>query len=116
MPNRLEVLLISDRTTRPNPEDITVNSGIVKERRVTELAHFTEHMLFLGSKKYPKATHFVDFITQKHGLFNGYTDFDTTAFYFRIHQNHFPMGLDIFSRFFIDPLFDAQYIHKEIRC
>ena len=93
---------------------MTVNSGVTKEGNVYGLAHFTEHMLFLGSKKYPNPTKFVDYITQYNGVFNGYTDFDITAFYFSIHPDYFEKGLDIFSRFFIDPLFDKQYILKEV--
>ncbi len=107
-------MIISDKSATNSAAAITVNTGVIKEGKISGLAHFTEHMLFLGSKKYPNATGFVDFITQKNGMFNGYTDFDSTAFYFRIHPKHFPKGLDIFSRFFIDPLFDPKYVMKEI--
>jgi len=71
-------------------------------------------MLFLGSKKYPKPTHFVDFITLYGGKFNGYTDFENTGFFFKIHSDRFSEAIDIFSRFFIDPLFSAEYVEKEV--
>jgi len=112
--NGLEVLIVQDKHARQTSAGITVNSGITKEGKVYGLAHFTEHMLFLGSKKYPKPTKFVDYITQYSGVFNGYTDFDITAFYFTIHPDYFKKGVDIFARFFIDPLFDKQYIKKEV--
>jgi len=86
----------------------------MKEGGKYGLAHFTEHMLFLGSKKYPNPTQFVDYISLNNGRFNGYTGFDQTAYYFKIHPDRFEKGLDIFSRFFIDPLFDSDYIKKEI--
>jgi insulysin len=71
-------------------------------------------MLFLGSKKFPKPTHFVDYITLFGGKFNGYTDFETTGYYFKIHTDRFDNALDIFSRFFIDPLLSEEYIVKEV--
>jgi len=71
-------------------------------------------MLFLGSKKYPKPTHFVDFITLYGGKFNGYTDFENTGFFFKIHSDRFAEAIDIFSRFFIDPLFSSEYVEKEV--
>ena len=78
------------------------------------LAHYCEHMLFLGSKKYPSPTLFVDFITKNNGKFNGFTDFDTTGFFFEINRHHFSKAVDIFSQFFINPLFDAKYVEKEV--
>ena len=71
-------------------------------------------MLFLGSKKYPSPTYFVDYITKNNGKFNGFTDFDTTGFFFTINKDNFSKALDIFSQFFIDPLFDKQYVVKEV--
>jgi secreted Zn-dependent insulinase-like peptidase len=71
-------------------------------------------MLFLGSKKYNKPTYFVDYITQFNGKFNGFTDFETTGFYFKINSDKFDHALEIFSRFFIDPLFSPEYVKKEV--
>jgi len=94
---------------------MTVGSGINKEGKdIYGLAHYCEHMLFLGSKKYNNATYFVDFITQHNGKFNGFTDFETTGFFFKINTDQFRHGLEIFSRFFIDPLFSAEYVVKEV--
>jgi insulysin len=94
---------------------MTVNAGIDREQKdIYGLAHFCEHMLFLGSKKYPNSTHFVDYITQFGGKFNGYTDFDTTGFFFKIHTDRFVNAFEIFSRFFIDPLLSEEYVDKEV--
>lgn len=94
---------------------MTVNSGINREKKdIYGLAHFCEHMLFLGSKKYPNSTHFVDFITLYGGKFNGYTDFENTGFFFTINSERFNEAFDIFSRFFIDPLFSGEYVEKEV--
>jgi len=37
------------------------------------LAHFLEHMLFLGSKKFPVSDEYRSFLSQNSGLSNAYT-------------------------------------------
>ena len=94
---------------------MTVNAGIDREQKdIYGLAHFCEHMLFLGSKKFPKPTQFVDFITHNGGKFNGYTDFETTGFFYKIHTDRFANAFEIFSRFFIDPLLNESSVDREI--
>lgn len=94
---------------------MTINSGSNKEdSEIRGLAHFCEHLLFLGSKKYPKATHFIDFVSKNSGKFNGFTDFENTAFFFEINDKEFEEGLDIFANNFISPLLSEQYIEKEV--
>lgn len=94
---------------------MTVNSGINKEGKdIYGLAHYCEHMLFLGSKTFDKPTYFVDYITLHGGKFNGYTDFENTGFFFKINSDKFTHALEIFSRFFIDPLFSVEYVKKEV--
>ena len=40
---------------------------------VEGLAHFNEHMLFLGTKKYPKEDSFEEFLSANGGASNAYT-------------------------------------------
>lgn len=112
--NGLEVIFIRDNSTINDGASLTVKSGAAMDGDIKGLAHFTEHMLFLGSKKYPRATYFVDYVTKHHGLFNGYTAINRTAYYFKIDRNYFPHAMEIFSRFFIDPLLNSTFIDKEI--
>jgi len=71
-------------------------------------------MLFLGSKKYPNPTGFVDYISKNFGKFNGFTDFEVTGFFFKVVTEAFHKGFDLFANFFIDPLFDKTYYIKEV--
>ena len=48
------------------------------------------------------------------GKFNGYTDFETTGFFYKIHTDRFANAFEIFSRFFIDPLLSEEYVVKEV--
>ena len=104
--NRLKVLLISDSETDKSAAalDVYVGSGS-DPKGWPGLAHFLEHMLFLGTKKYPTTGEYQAFINNNGGNNNAFTSFRHTNYYFSIAADHFEPALDRFSRFFIDPTF-----------
>ena len=91
LPNEMEVLLISDPATIKGAAslDINVGSGDNPEGR-GGLAHFLEHMLFLGTDKYPDAAEYEEFITEHGGSRNAYTSFEHTNYFFDINQAYLP--------------------------
>jgi len=70
------------------------------------LAHFLEHMLFMGSDKYPRIDEFSDQISKYHGSSNAYTKMTNTNYYFDCDEQGLTKILDIFAHFFISPNFD----------
>ena len=78
------------------------------------LSHFLEHMLFMGSKKYPNEAHYFSRLNELGGFSNAYTDVMETVYYFNVYDNGLEEIFDIFSRFFIDPLFDINSVTREI--
>ncbi|CAA0111287.1 Protease 3 [Halioglobus japonicus] len=112
--NEMEVLLISDPETAKAAAslDVLVGSGDNPPGRAG-LAHFLEHMLFLGTEKYPDAAEYERFITEHGGSRNAYTSFENTNYFFDINAPDLPVALDRFAQFFISPLFDAQYVDRE---
>eukprot|EP00913_Durusdinium_trenchii_P018813 g17680.t1 len=55
LPNQLKVVVGSDPHCDKAGAALTVNTGLCDERKdLPGLAHFLEHMLFTGTKKYPK--------------------------------------------------------------
>ena len=56
------------------------------------LAHFLEHMVFMGSEKYPDENSFDDFIQRTGGTDNAHTDCETTVFYFETQRKSFREG------------------------
>ena len=79
------------------------------------LSHFLEHMLFMGSKKYPNENHFENRLNSLSGSYNAFTDSRETVYYILVNQFGLHEILDIFSRFFIDPLFKKDSINREIK-
>lgn len=61
------------------------------------MAHFCEHMLFLGTEKYPKENHYSEFVKKHGGMKNAATGEDYTYYYFDIKNEQFSEALDIFS-------------------
>ncbi|MFK8050502.1 MAG: insulinase family protein [Halioglobus sp.] len=112
--NDLQVLLISDPETKKAAAalDVRVGSGDNPPGR-GGLAHFLEHMLFLGTDKYPNAAEYEEFITEHGGNRNAYTSLEHTNYFFDINEAFLPEALDRFGQFFIAPRFDAQYVERE---
>ena len=77
------------------------------------LAHFLEHMVFMGSKKYEDENGFDDFIQRKGGFDNAHTDTEVTCFYFDVQRRSFNEAVDRFAQFFISPLMKKEAMTRE---
>ncbi|MEM0952955.1 MAG: insulinase family protein [Pseudomonadota bacterium] len=113
--NGLQALLISDaKSTKAAASlDVFVGSASNPEGR-DGLAHFLEHMLFLGTEKYPDSGEYARFIAEHGGSRNAYTAFEHTNYFFDIDSDHLPEALDRFAQFFIAPRFDTEYVNREV--
>lgn len=114
LPNEMKVLLVSDPETDKSAVSLDVHIGNSSDPDDwAGLAHFLEHMLFLGTRKYPDAGEYQTFIKTHGGSQNAYTSFDHSNYHFSIAPEYLEPALDRFSRFFIDPVFDAQFVDRE---
>lgn len=112
--NQLRVLLISDPVTEKSAAALDVNVGANQNPADRAgLAHFLEHMLFLGTEKYPQAGEYQEFISQHGGSFNAYTAAENTNYFFEIDNDQLDPALDRFAQFFVAPLFNAEYVERE---
>jgi len=113
--NNIEYINIEDSTLEKSSLIVSINTGsIAEDIELQGLAHFLEHMLFLGSEKYPNESYFDEFVSKNGGYSNAYTDTYQTVYYFTVLDDSFEKSMDIFSRFFIDPLFDENSVDREI--
>ena len=69
------------------------------------LAHFLEHMLFLGTEKFPVENAYSAFLNEHGGHSNAYTSQKETVYYFDVQKEHLNETLDMFASFFSCPLF-----------
>lgn len=113
--NGLRVLLVSDPKFNKSGAALAVRTGQMDDPADTEgLAHFLEHMLFLGTEKYPEVSAYGNFIKSNGGYNNAYTASDHTNYQLEIRHEAFPEALDRFAQFFIAPLFTPEYTGREV--
>ena len=114
--NGLEVLLISDPSANQSSAALAVEVGSWQDpKQYPGMAHFCEHMLFMGSKKYPEEDGFHQRIGDSGGSANAYTWTDRTVYGFSSNHKNFSTNLDVFAHFFIDPLFNESSVARELR-
>lgn len=114
LPNQLQVVLVSDPSLENSAASLAVAVGSAQDPQSQQgLAHYLEHMLFLGTEKYPVPDNFMEFVQANAGATNAFTSYEKTNYHFRINSEKFAEALDRFSDYFVAPILDPQYADKE---
>jgi len=113
--NGLKVLLLSDPKLNKSSAALAVGTGSLYDPPGRQgLAHFLEHMLFLGTEKYPGESDYGNYLQSNGGYANAYTAEDRTNFHFEIRHEALAGALDRFAQFFIAPLFTPRFTEREM--
>ena len=114
--NGLEAYLISDPGAIQSAAALVVQVGSWEDPlKYPGLAHFLEHMLFLGTKKYPIESDYDQYVQKNGGQTNAYTASDHTLYVFSIDHRAFENGLKRFASFFKEPLFRPSGVAREMQ-
>lgn len=89
--------------------------SFAEPRKYQGLAHFLEHMIFMGSEKYPEENMFDAHIKKCGGFTNAITDCEDTVFYFEVAEKHLDSSLDYFTALMKHPLMKQEAMQRE-RC
>lgn len=119
--NGLKALLIHTPASETEEENenlsacsLTVGVGSYDEpQNIGGLAHFLEHMLFMGSEKYPGEGEYNQFITANGGGNNAETCNEHTVYFFDVADNALSESLDRFAQQFISPLLLRNALQRE---
>lgn len=112
--NGLQVVLVSDPSLENSAASLAVGVGSAHDPVEQQgLAHYLEHMLFLGTEKYPEADGFMKYTQANGGMTNAFTAFDKTNYLFQVNAGKFDEALDRFSDYFKKPTFDPHFSDKE---
>jgi len=112
--NGLSVLLVSDADADRAAASLNVGVGSAQDPEdLAGLAHFLEHMLFLGTDTYPASDAYQAYLSRHGGGHNAFTAPHDTNYFFDIEPDALPGALDRFSRFFVAPLFNADRLESE---
>lgn len=79
------------------------------------LFHFLEHMLFMGSSKFPDENEYDSFLSKHGGSSNAFTDTEQTCYYFDVNHKFLKPALDRFSQCFVSPLIKAEAMEREVQ-
>ncbi|KAH9818631.1 putative a-pheromone processing metallopeptidase Ste23 [Melampsora americana] len=114
--NQLQVILVHDPKADKAAAALSVNVGHLSDPpQLPGLAHFCEHLLFMGNKKYPSENEYSEYLAKHSGYSNAFTGMDDTVYYFEVHPSALDGALDRFAQFFISPLFTDSCTEREIR-
>ena len=112
--NELTVLLVSDPDLENSAVSLAVPVGSMHNpESQLGLAHYLEHMLFLGSERYPTINEYSKFMSQNGGYTNAYTSQESTVYGFEVNDKAFDEALDRLGDVMRAPLLDEKYAEKE---
>jgi len=114
--NGLKVLLISDPTAEMGGAGMNIHAGSYQDPQAFQgLAHFHEHMLFLGTDKFPLEDEYELFLSTHGGSSNAFTADEDTNFFFDVASNQLEGALERFAQFFLCPSFSKEMVGREVR-
>eukprot|EP00928_Gymnodinium_smaydae_P079255 TRINITY_DN63228_c0_g1_i1.p1 TRINITY_DN63228_c0_g1~~TRINITY_DN63228_c0_g1_i1.p1 ORF type:complete len:1189 (-),score=221.31 TRINITY_DN63228_c0_g1_i1:30-3209(-) len=114
--NGLRVLLASDPSADAAAAAMSIRAGSFQDPpNFLGLAHFHEHMLFLGTEKFPDEDEYERYLKDHGGYSNAYTADELTNYFFRVNAPHLPGALDRFAQFFLAPSFELSAVDRELR-
>lgn len=108
-------MLISDPQAVKSAAAMAVGTGCMEDGKIPGLAHFVEHLLFIGSEKYPEKDYFMGKLMENGGKTNAFTAYEETVFFFNVKNDAFETILDVFSGFFTSPEFPEARVRDEIK-
>lgn len=77
------------------------------------ISHFLEHMVFKGTKKYPKAMDIALEVDKVGGVFNAFTGKEYTGFYVKTSIDHIEMAMSIISSLVFEPKIPSKDLETE---
>jgi insulysin len=115
LPNGMKVLLVSDPKLNKAAAAVAVGVGSLGDPPGRPgLAHYLEHMLFLGTEKYPEVDEYGQYLQRNGGYSNAYTARDRTNYHLEVRPEAFEGAVDRFAQFFIAPLFTPEFNEREV--
>ena len=112
--NGLTAILKKDTSVPIVSVYIWVKVGSINETpKQAGLSHFIEHLVFKGTKNYPKNTQIMENIENMGGYVNAATSKEYTCFYIDIQKDGYIEAIKMLSDMVTNPLFEEKEIIPE---
>ncbi|RPD89563.1 pitrilysin [Neisseria weixii] len=113
--NGMTVLLISDPAANQSIMAAALPIGS-KDDPITQqgMAHYLEHMIFMGSKHYPDVDGLMTFLQKNGGRTNASTNFMRTSYHFQVNHDAFDEAVARMADALAFPILSPEYSKKEL--
>ncbi|MDD9340692.1 MAG: pitrilysin [Providencia heimbachae] len=112
--NDMTVLLVSDPKATKSLAAVSLPVGSIENPdSQLGLAHYLEHMVLMGSKKYPEPSSFSEFLQKHGGSHNASTAPHRTAYYFEVENGALQAATDRLADALAEPLLDPVNADRE---
>ena len=112
--NGMTVLLVSDKDAPKSLAALTLPIGSLDDpNQQLGLAHYTEHMVLMGSKRYPQPDNLAEFLKKHGGSHNASTASYRTAFYLEVENDALQPAVDRLADAIAEPLLDPVNADRE---
>ncbi|HBT13595.1 MAG TPA: pitrilysin, partial [Erwinia persicina] len=112
--NGMVVLLVSDAQATKSLAALTLPVGSLENpTEQPGLAHYLEHMVLMGSKRYPQPDNLAEFLKKHGGSHNASTASYRTAFYLEVENDALQPAVDRLADAIAEPLLDPVNADRE---
>lgn len=112
--NGMTVLLVSDPQATKSLSALAIPVGSLENPRDQQgLAHYLEHMLLMGSERYPQPDNLAEFLKKHGGSHNASTASYRTAFYLEVENDALQPAVDRLADAIAKPLLDPVNADRE---
>ncbi|EPJ3763443.1 TPA: pitrilysin [Providencia stuartii] len=112
--NGMVVLLVSDPKATKSLAAVSIPVGSLENPdSQLGLAHYLEHMVLMGSKKYPEPSSLSEFLQKHGGSHNASTAAHRTAYYLEVENSALQQATDRLADALADPLLDPTNADRE---
>nr|WP_232054943.1 pitrilysin [Leminorella richardii] len=112
--NGMTVLLVSDSLASKSLAALALPVGSLEDpNSQLGLAHYLEHMVLMGSKRYPEPDSISEFLKKHGGSHNASTASYRTAYYLEVENDALAPAVDRLADAIAEPLLDPVYADRE---
>lgn len=112
--NGMTVLLVSDAQATKSLAALSLPIGSLDDPdRQLGLAHYLEHMVLMGSKRYPEPGNLEEFLKKHGGSHNASTASYRTAYYLEVENEALAPAVDRMASAIAEPLLDPVNADRE---
>ncbi|KAF8290752.1 putative peptidase [Trypanosoma cruzi] len=111
----VKCIVIQDDNAKVPAAAMSIHAGQLNDPEfLPGLAHFCEHMLFMGTAKYPREDEYNSYISKNGGHCNAWTEDGSTTYYFTVAHDALEGALERFVEFFVAPSFNSSALSREV--